>query len=464
MRAAGYARISEDRDGQGLGVARQKADIEALAEREGFDLVAMLVDNDVSAYSGKKRPEWERLVEMVEAGEVDVVVAWASDRLTRHPRELEDLVELLERTKTRVVTVTSGDYDLTTPEGRATARIVGAIARQESERKSVRSRRKHEELAMAGKDAGGGTRPFGYEPDRRTIREDEAALIVDAAQHVVAGRTLRGIADEWNRRGVETVTGVPWSTPVIRRILTAGRVAGVREHLGEVVAEAEWPAILDRATWERVRVLLSDPRRRTNTRKRKYLLTGGIARCGLCEAPLIARPKAPLHPGEDSRRCYVCARESRPPGCGKIRILAEDFEAYVAEAIAIAVAGGLPVLDVPDVDMAGIVEELAEARQSLEELAGDYYERRLIGRSEFFAARSGLQARVDELERERDAAALSGGGAALPSGDFSEAWEAADGDRRRAIVSAVADRVLVGPAVRGRNFFDPDRITIVWRA
>ena len=98
----------------------------------------MLEDNDRGAYRGKKRPGWEKVIDRIHSGGVDVLVVWASDRLTRHPRELEDLVDLLEKTETHVVTVTSGEYDLSTPEGRATARIVGAIARQESERKAER--------------------------------------------------------------------------------------------------------------------------------------------------------------------------------------------------------------------------------------------------------------------------------------------------------------------------------------
>lgn len=56
----------------------------------------------------------------------------------------------------RVVVVSGGDYDLTTPEGRFTARIVGAVARKESEDRSRRVRRKDLELAelQAGEPAG----------------------------------------------------------------------------------------------------------------------------------------------------------------------------------------------------------------------------------------------------------------------------------------------------------------------
>ena len=61
--AAIYCRISDDREGAGLGVARQEADCRPLCERRGYsgDAIRLYIDNDVSAYSGKRRPEYERL-------------------------------------------------------------------------------------------------------------------------------------------------------------------------------------------------------------------------------------------------------------------------------------------------------------------------------------------------------------------------------------------------------------------
>ena len=63
-----------------------------MCEREDFDVIAEFIDDDRSAYSGKRRPGFEALRELVAGGNVDVVVAWHPDRLTRHPRELEDLL------------------------------------------------------------------------------------------------------------------------------------------------------------------------------------------------------------------------------------------------------------------------------------------------------------------------------------------------------------------------------------
>ena len=57
-----YARISSDRDGDRLGVERQLEDCLRLAERKGWQVAERFVDNDVSAWSGRQRPEYARLL------------------------------------------------------------------------------------------------------------------------------------------------------------------------------------------------------------------------------------------------------------------------------------------------------------------------------------------------------------------------------------------------------------------
>src|SRR5215213_8004225 len=107
-RVAIYVRISDDREGAGLGVARQEADCRQRAETAGWSVVDVYCDNDLSAYSGKPRPEYRRMLRDLEDDRVDVVA------------------------------VKAGPVDLSTPAGRAVARTLGAWARYESEHKAER--------------------------------------------------------------------------------------------------------------------------------------------------------------------------------------------------------------------------------------------------------------------------------------------------------------------------------------
>ncbi|MBQ1018598.1 recombinase family protein [Micromonospora sp. D93] len=94
--AAKYRRISDDREGRELGIGRQDEDLDALAERENLVYVASYVDNDISAStkSKKRGADYERMVAAAKAGEFEVIAAYTSGRLTRKPRENEDLIEL----------------------------------------------------------------------------------------------------------------------------------------------------------------------------------------------------------------------------------------------------------------------------------------------------------------------------------------------------------------------------------
>src|ERR671911_2963017 len=122
-RVAIYTRISQDREGAGLGVERQEADCRALAERLGWAIVAVHADNDLSAYSGKPRPGYERMLADLRAGAADAVIAWHTDRLHRRSGRdssgaLDEYIDLCQARDVPTQTVQSGALDLSTASGR----------------------------------------------------------------------------------------------------------------------------------------------------------------------------------------------------------------------------------------------------------------------------------------------------------------------------------------------------------
>ncbi len=92
-----YARISEDREGAGLGVERQLGDQCALFSQLGLRLAGVYTDNDLSAFTGRPRPDYLAMLADLDAGRARVVTAWHTDRLHRTPRELESYIDLAER-------------------------------------------------------------------------------------------------------------------------------------------------------------------------------------------------------------------------------------------------------------------------------------------------------------------------------------------------------------------------------
>src|SRR5215210_5689355 len=325
VRVGIYARISSDRNGDQLGVRRQVEDCRRLAERCGYEVGGCYVDDDVSAWSGKERPQCERLLDDLRGGAIGGVLVWHLDRLTRHPRELESFIDLCEQLRVELGCVT-GEVNLGTHIGRLTARMLGGLARYESDHKSERIRRKHEELALGGKVSGGGSRPYGYEPDKRRLRPAEAAIVQECARRFRAGESLRSIAGDLNARAIPAATGGRWSTQTLRRMLDSPRIAGQRAHHGEIVASAEWEAIISPAESAEIRARLADPGRRTNKSVRRYLL-GGLLVCSRCGERLVARPRS------GGLRRYACAKGPGFSGCGKTYINADDVERFVAAVV-----------------------------------------------------------------------------------------------------------------------------------
>lgn len=460
MKAGIYTRISRDTTGDELGVARQDADCRELCSRLGWEVVDVYSDNDVSAYSGRHRPGYRRLLEDLQAGHLEALAAWHPDRITRSPLELEELIDVIEGAGAAVATVQAGELDLATPAGRMTARVVGAVARHESEHKSARLRRKHLELAEAGKIAGGGSRPFGFESDRLTVRAAEAEVIREAMARFLGGESVRSIAGALNDDQVPTVSGKPWSTNSVRRMLLSARNAGLREHRGEIAGPAVWPAIVSPADRERAVTILKDPARTTWRPATRYLLTG-TARCSLCSTPLVARPR-------QHARSMVCAKGPGFHGCGGIRIMAEPVEELVSFALFERLDGpGLAeALSKSSDDDAGaeLATEIEELSRRLEELA-EMWAGGEISRAEWMAARKPLEASL-EASRRRSArsARRSALGAFLGApGALEKGWPELTLDRRRAIVSEVVEAVTIAPAMRGRNTFDPGRVALTWR-
>lgn len=455
QRAAIYCRISDDREGRGLGVARQEDECRALAERVGWSVTHVYRDNDLSAYRGRRRPGYQALLEAVKQGDVDGLVVWHNDRLHRHQRELEDFIDLVDATRIPVVTVTAGLFDLATASGKMTARILGAVARQESEHKAERQRAKHAELAAQGAPSGG-TRPFGLtevkrDAQGRSYREEvpeEAEAIRQAARDILDGASLKSICRRWEAQGLRGTRGRPFSPHVVAKIVSSEWVVGRRAG-----KPAQWPAVLDEQTWRTVSALIKG---RATGRSYPKTLLSGIATCGLCGHTLVSRPRG------DGRPAYVCATDLG--GCGKIRVLATHFEQDVLGRLFSRLDPAQlhqPPADDPTAEAMAELARLEEVKKRLAELAGagemdlaEYREARAANERKAQSLRETVakSAEIEALERARADAV-----------DLTAQWDELDVEDRRRVVQALAERIEVGPAVKGRNFYSPERVRVTYR-
>lgn len=435
-----YLRVSLDATGEGRSVARQREACEAVASLRGVHVVEQVSDNSISAYGDKKRPGWERVLKMIEREEIDYLIAWHIDRMTRSMLELERLILLCEEHGVAIITAT-GDIDLSTDVGRMVARILGAVARAEVERKAERQRLANAQRAAAGEPNIAGPRPFGYEPDGRTIREAEAKLIRDGAEAFLNGASLASIARKWN----ELKDGRKWGHGTVGNVFRSPRYIGQRVYNGEIVGQGNWPAILDLTTFLEIQNKLA-----SNKAYWSYPGKGGakpktllsvIARCGVCGGSIRG-----YSADAQGRRRYRCDRFD-------VTGFRDEADAMVTDAITSLLADPdwLAHL-IPEDDTEDVRPEIDAARRRLEVL-GESFVAGTIGEDQFKSLSRKLRDQIDALEEK----ATGGGDVLRPlNGSIGteavrERWKALSLERQRAIIEHFLDVKLFAPG-RGHRW------------
>lgn len=454
-----YCRMSEDREGGGLGVDRQREDCEALAAELGLTVIKVYTDNDLSAYSGKPRPDYEQMLGDLRNGLYGTVLAWHTDRLHRRPAELEEYIDVCEPRNVQTRTVKAGALDLTTATGRWQARQLGAMARYEVERMIERQRRARDQKVQRG-EWSGGPRPYGWETDGVTPIPQEIAIIREATDAILAGASIRSLAADLNKRGLRTSAGGEWDGGNLSRMLRRPRNAGILQHRGEEAGPSKWDAAIDEPTWRSLRAVLDDPSRIPTASNVRKHLGSGLYLCGVCGEGLTSFSK-----GEGKPAKYKCRKNN----CVLRDLVLLDKwvvwslirrlkEPDAAELFVRAESGG------PDLKAAQAA--LTKAREGLDELARAFGAGE-IDMQEWRIAREGARTKKAEAEAILSSAVrVNPLVELLDADDMDAAWNAWDLSRKRAAIDwAMTVRVLPARVGRrpGGGYWDPEAVVIEWK-
>jgi DNA invertase Pin-like site-specific DNA recombinase len=123
-RVALYVRVSTD----GQTVANQRRELDAVAERHGWDVVAIFSDTGISGAKGRdKRPGFDKLLKAVARREVDLIAAWSVDRLGRSLKDLVGFLGELHAKRVDLYLHQQG-VDTSTPAGKALFQMLGVFA------------------------------------------------------------------------------------------------------------------------------------------------------------------------------------------------------------------------------------------------------------------------------------------------------------------------------------------------
>ncbi len=410
-----YVRISRD-DGTRLGVERQQEDCIARCDAEGWTS-RVYEDNDISAYTGKKRPAYEQMMQDLAAGKLQRIVAYRNDRLHRSPRDLEDFIDAVQANKVEVVVLQGGTYDLTTASGRITARLLGAVARGESENASERIKRKHQELRETGAFPGGLI--WGYD-NKGNVIESEAKIIREVAERFIGGHTLIGLSNELHNRGVLSKTGKRIKSFTLKQSLSSPAIAGLRRN-GENFVVGQWEGIITPEQFRHIGLILGNPSRKTNggISVRKHWLSG-ITVCGKCGAFLKVKNNNKVF-------SFTCNRQD---GCNGVSMKYSVVEDAVYEALKFTLNEAQIQAPAPD------FVEAEEIKSQLERL-NEVYIRGNMKERQYSELSSELSSELEKLTSFDPLSTVV---------DFENQWVNSDVTWKNAIASRIISKVTIHPA------------------
>lgn len=453
-RAAGiYGRLSYAPDGSLEKVERQEADCRLLGGRLGWPIseAHIFLDNNRSAWQrNRKRPGWDAMLAAIDAGEIGGVLIYHGDRLIRQPWDLEKLLSISDSKGVRLASP-SGTRDLDNPDDRFILRIEVAQACRESDNTSRRVKRGLAERARRGRAGSGGRRPFGFESDGETRREDECAILAGAVDRLLAGQSKAGVL-RWMDSVSTTPLGNPWEGRSLNRMLEAPRIAGLVRHDGQLY-RAVWEPIISVEAWEDVKLLLWQ-RALDNPypgRERRHLLSG-VAVC-----PSGHRLSTKLS-GQANLRVYYCRERGCPTPVGRN---ITHLDAYVSGVVVglLGDEGFMAELDAADPSVSGEIAELERRKRLAAQQLEDLVDHPDVDAGVLARSLAGFERKIREL-RERAETSERRRLLRRVAGISREAWDDLPVDVRSSVVAATF-RVTVLPTSQRGPGFDVSAVDMV---
>jgi len=242
---------------------------------------------DDAAYSGgdMDRPALQKLLRDIASGQLDIVVVYKIDRLTRSLADFAKLVEIFEAKSVSFVAITQ-QFNSTTSMGRLTLNVLLSFAQFERELASERVRDKIAASRKKGKWTGGSV-PLGYDvKDKKlVVNATETKTVRMIFTRYLALKSFYKLVDELNEKGILTkkrhvagitLGGIPFTYGPLSYLLKN------RTYVGQTHYKDEWftgehQAIVPQGIFEQVQQLLkANTIGRTGLRHESGALLSGL--------------------------------------------------------------------------------------------------------------------------------------------------------------------------------------------
>lgn len=478
MRVLIYARLSSSSDNS-TSIERQLKVCRELAEQRGWSVAGEYVDDGVSgAVAPEDRPAMSKLLQQFP--DIDAMVAWKLDRVSRSLLDFSRLLEVAERDGVDIVSCTE-QLDTTTAMGRAFAQLVALFA--EMERSMIRERimqaRQHLKKTHRHTE---GRAPYGLRivpaPDGRgkvLERDPEAVEVLrEIISRLISGEPRNKISRDLNERGVTTPrvrTSLKpnpklsyWSGQGIQAIIKHPSLLGHRlDERGHVIRNVDgtetvfWEPVTDRETLTAARLAIEARSfDRVAPARRHWLF--GIAVCGKCGRPLTQSTRKPYPKSPNAEpvmRCYGRNGDR----CGGVMITIRKITSFISDEF-LTTVGHMDAYETVFVPGNDTEAELEALNRSIANLRDDRDAGLFDDDPEDYRQR--MTALTSRRRALRNQPSMPPRWEQRPLGlTVAELWEKSDDEERGQLIKGMNLRCVVHSAQRRRNITTAERAELV---
>ena len=272
-----YIRVSTDDQARaGFSLPEQKEKLLSLCEFKGYNVFKVYEDAGISAKDMEHRPKFQEMLNDVKTGKINYIVAYKLDRVTRSVRDLEELINILEKYNCYLV-CDRDDVNTSTANGRFFVRMLTVLSQLEIEIVSERTK-----FGLNGAIKSGhlpGVVPLGYKKDgsKKTIIDETTRHIIERIFNLyLEGNSYQQISNIFNK---EKVLSKSWYDTDIEKIINNRIYMGDYEQYKRIAKKIGRDTviymnvvepIITRAMWEECQTQKL-ANQRTYTRTRTYL-------------------------------------------------------------------------------------------------------------------------------------------------------------------------------------------------
>ncbi|WP_436888057.1 recombinase family protein [Mammaliicoccus sciuri] len=263
MRVAIYCRVSTlEQSREGHSIDEQRKRLKAFCEVQDWKIHDEYID---PGYSGgnTSRPGLDKLMKDLE--NIDLILVYKLDRLTRSVKDLMNLLEIFEQNNVSFRSATEV-FDTTNAFGKLFITLVGAMA--EWERTTIAERTKMGRQAATQKGIYTTTPPFYYDKvDGKLVPNEKREIAEYIIRRALDGISIRGITEELTFSKYKPPKGKVWDKTTVTYVLTSPATRG-HTKIGEVLVENTHEPIMDEDTY---RLIKEKTKARTRTKKRSHI-------------------------------------------------------------------------------------------------------------------------------------------------------------------------------------------------